>query len=168
LSQLFDDKEVVKSGRLTLSRLTVEAVDTMAGWLEGALAPDWSLAELERVVEAGEGVLISDLDAQPIGAAVVRRNAPTEEAVAVPFIAVAPGRRFRGLGGEAGLALERHLRRRLGIEKVYAPVPEQRGLAVYFWMRLGYRPLMAGESAWPLAGLNDVARAGIWLVRYAA
>jgi len=85
----------------------------------------------------------------------------------VPFISIEPSRRFRGLGGEAGLALERHLRRRLGVERVLAPVPDGRGLAVYFWLRLGYRPLTASEAPWPLVGLGPEAGSGIWMAREA-
>jgi hypothetical protein len=28
----------------------------------------------------------------------------------------------------------------LGTTRFYAPIPDGRGLAVYFWLRLGYRP----------------------------
>jgi hypothetical protein len=68
------------------------------------------------------------------------------------------------LGGEAGLALERHLRHKLGVERVYAPVPDGRGLAVYFWLRLGFRPLTRSEAPWPLVGLGDESGRGIWMV----
>jgi GNAT superfamily N-acetyltransferase len=89
---------------------------------------------------------------------------PDRASASVPLIAIDPQRRFRGLGGEAGLALERHLGS-LGIERVYAPVPEARGLAVYFWLRLGYRPLSAGDMPGPPAGLDGSPMAGIWMVR---
>src|SRR3989304_2843722 len=48
-------------------------------------------------------------------------------AASVPFIAIDPRRRFRGLGGEAALAIERDLRRKLAVDRVYAPVPDGRG-----------------------------------------
>jgi hypothetical protein len=45
-----------------------------------------------------------------------------------------------------------------GASRVYAPAPEVHGIAMYFWIRLGYRPLMRGE--WPCEH-DGVA----WLVR---
>jgi hypothetical protein len=83
----------------------------------------------------------------------------------VALLTIAPQRRFVGLGGEAALALEREIRARWGTERVYSPVPDGRGLAVYFWLRQGYRPLQTPEAPWPLAGLGDEARPGIWMLR---
>ena len=135
-------------------------------WLEAALSPDWALADLLPHVEAGRGVLISDgTTDETVGAAVVLLDVPAKQAVSVPFIAIDPSRRFRGLGGEAGLVLERYLRETHGVGAVYAPVPDGRGLAVYFWMRLGYRPLSAADAPGPLVGLTDSTRTGIWLLR---
>lgn len=36
-----------------------------------------------------------------------------------------------------------------GARAIYAPAPEQNGISVYFWIRLGYRPLPRAE--WPCA-----------------
>ena len=41
---------------------------------------------------------------------------------------------------------EREMRDR-GIRRVYVPAPEVHGIAVYFWIRLGYAPLQRRE--WP-------------------
>jgi hypothetical protein len=140
----------------------------MAPWLETSLAPDWTLPDLAGHLDTGAAVLISDHDATPIGAAVVLLDTPGRRDASIPFIGIDPQRRFRGLGGEAGLALERHLRRRFAIERVYAPVPDGRGLAVYFWLRQGYRPLTTADGPGPLAGLTPEARPGIWLLRDSA
>jgi ribosomal protein S18 acetylase RimI-like enzyme len=162
---LFEAGEVVQSGRVQLSALTAEGAAGRFGWLEAALAPEWTTADFQKNVDAGRGVLVSDADSEPIGAAVVLLGVPDGASASVPLIAIDPQRRFRGLGGEAGLALEQHLRSQLGVERVYAPVPEARGLAVYFWLRLGYRPLSAGEMPGPPAGLDGSPMAGIWMVR---
>jgi hypothetical protein len=165
VKRVFEAGEVVQSGRVQLSALTAETAGDLSGWLEAALAPEWTRGDLQVHLDAGRGVLVSDSDSEPIGAAVVLLGVPDGASASVPLIAIDPKRRFRGLGGEAGVALERHLRSRLGIERVYAPVPEARGLAVYFWLRLGYRPLSAGEAPGPPAGLNGSPMAGIWMVR---
>jgi hypothetical protein len=161
---VFEENEVVKTARLRLSRLSDTDLKAMTSWLADSLAPEWSLSDLQAAASGGRGVLVS-AGGEPMGLAVVALDAPVAGGASVPFISIAPERRFRGLGGEAGLALERQLRRKLGIERIYAPVPDGRGLAVYFWLRLGYRPLTAGEAPWPLVGLNGVSAKGIWLVR---
>jgi hypothetical protein len=162
---LFEAREVVQSGRVQLSALTAEAAAGMSGWLKAALAPEWTHADLRADLDAGGGVLMSDAGGESIGAAVVLLGVPDGASASVPLIAIDPQQRFQGLGGEAGLALERHLRSHLGVERVYAPVPEARGLAVYFWLRLGYRPLSAGDMPGPPAGLDGSPMAGIWMVR---
>ena len=154
--------------RLRLAALTPEALQQMNAWLPGALAPDWSLADLEGALPRSHAVLFEDQAGSPAGLAVVFLDRPQAEAATVAFLTIDPLRRFRGLGGEAALALERHLRERLGMGKVYAPVPDNRGLAVYFWLRLGYRPLTAAESPGPLVGLNPEPKAGIWMLRAGA
>jgi hypothetical protein len=199
VSQVFDAGEAVSTGRVRLSRLGPADVEAMSGWLASSLAPEWRVEDLAAAaVETGGGVLISDADGARIGSAVVTtsplpagipspstargsrpeglsrgRRRPTDSkpiVACVPFIAIDPVRRFRGLGGEAGLALERHLRKKLAVERVLAPVPDGRGLAVYFWLRLGYRPLTGSEAPWPLVGLglrepqSEPIR-GMWMAR---
>ena len=151
------------SGRIALAGLTTDLLPAMT-WLEGALAPEWTRADLETAVANGNGVLISDSEGVAIGVAVVLRNTPAAGGATVPFLAVDPERRFRGLGGEAGLALDAHLRSH-GFRKVYAPVPDARGLALYFWLRLGFRPLTTPESPGPLVGLSSAPVRGIWMLR---
>ncbi len=53
-----------------------------------------------------------------------------------------------GAGSGAATALLRSLGRRYGVVRTWAP--PDRGLAVYFWVRMGFRPL-AGEG--PEGGL---------------
>ena len=151
------------SGRIALAGLTTGLLPAMT-WLDGALAPEWTRADLETAVTAGNGVLISDSGGAAIGVAVVLRDVPAPGSATVPFLAVDPDRRFRGLGGEAGLALDAHLRSH-GFEKVYAPVPDGRGLAVYFWLRLGFKPLTVPDSPGPLVGLSREPVHGIWMLR---
>ena len=151
----------MQTRRLRLSALAVDGLAALP-WLAGALAPEWRLPDLEAALQSGEGVSISDAEASSIGIAVVMLTGRT---ATVPFLAIEPARRFRGLGGEAVLALERHLRARMRVETVYAPVPEARGLAVYFWLRLGYRPLLQAEEPDQRPGLGDEALRGIWLAR---
>jgi hypothetical protein len=160
----FAPNETVFSTRLQLSALDPALIESLP-WLDAALAPDWTVADLNQAVETHPGVLISDPDAYPVGLAVVQVDTPEPGAVSFLFLAIDPVRRFRGLGGEAGLIIERHIRARLGTTRFYAPIPDGRGLAVYFWLRLGYRPLVQLHSPGPLIGLTAIAPAGIWMLR---
>ncbi len=160
---------VIETPRLRLTPLSLDVYAGLSAWLEAALAPEWTLADIETAVGADNGVLISDTDGAAIGVAVVLENAPAVGCATIAFLAVDPARRFRGLGGEAGLALDRYLRER-GMQKVYVPVPDGRGLAVYFWLRLGFRPLTTStvealKAPWPPLGLTSESKPGIWMLR---
>ena len=52
----------------------------------------------------------------------------------------------RGSGTMGAVDAERELLQ-LGVRTAYAPAPEAHGIAVYFWIRLGYAPLQRSE--WP-------------------
>jgi GNAT superfamily N-acetyltransferase len=146
-----------------LSTLGIETLREMT-WLGAALTPEWTLSVLETLVAGGNGVLISDRDTSPIGVAAVRTDAPTAGSANITFLGIDPARRFRGLGGEAGLGLDRWLRGK-GYQRVYAPVPEGRGLAIYFWLRLGFRPLTTPDAPGPVTGLSGGEMPGIWMLR---
>jgi hypothetical protein len=165
MPELFKPAEALSSGpRVRLSRLDPATLDAMP-WLEAALSPEWMLEDLVAVVREHEGVLISDADGTPIGMAVVRGGWPAPRDATIAFLTVDPARRFRGLGGEAGIELERQMRGTSGFERVYAPVPEGRGLAVYFWLRLGFRPLSRAQAPGAPLGLTSDSKPGIWMVR---
>lgn len=84
---------------------------------------------------------------------------PVQSAARVDFLAVSPEKRRLGIGGRTALALERRLRGKA--ERVYTLVPSSIGLALYFWLRLGYQPLTQGE--WPAAPKS--AAPSIWMKR---
>ncbi len=86
-------------------------------------------------------------------------TSPIPTSARVDFLAVSPERRRLGIGGRAALALERRLRGKATC--VYTMVPAPIGLALYFWLRLGYQPLT--ESEWP-ATLEGSAPS-IWMKR---
>jgi hypothetical protein len=166
MTPIFSPEEAVNVGRIRLSRLTPNALREMQDWLTLSLAPDWPEYALEAATEQGHAVLIEEAaTSTAIGAAVAVLDAPQQGTAAIPFVSVDPARRYRGLGGEATLALERHLRSRFDLSSVYAPIPDWRGLAVYFWLRQGYRPVTSAEAPWPLTGLVGDPRPGIWMLR---
>ena len=84
---------------------------------------------------------------------------PIPSAARIDFLAVSPGKRRLGIGGRTALAFERRLRGKA--KSVYAPVPASIGLALYFWLRLGYQPLTKRD--WPVTPKS--ATPSIWMKR---
>jgi len=64
----------------------------------------------------------------------------------IELVALPAGASRHGTGMKAALAIEQELRARRA-SRLYAPVPGRHGIAVYFWIRLGYHPLL--RPAWP-------------------
>jgi GNAT superfamily N-acetyltransferase len=64
----------------------------------------------------------------------------------IRLVALDPAHTRRGTGMQAAAMLEQQLRRR-GVRAIDAATSESHGISIYFWIRLGYRPLMRGE--WP-------------------
>ena len=156
--------EALKTERLTIRAAVPSDFEDASSWLETSLQPEWHFEDFTGQVEAGNAVKIEDLSEELIGAAIVLCDQPQSGCASIPFISIVPARRFAGLGGEAGIAIEKRLRR-AGYECIFAPVPDGRGLAVYFWLRLGFRALLRSDAPWPLPGLDGGNIEGIWMVR---
>ena len=82
---------------------------------------------------------------------------PAQHAARVDFLAVLPERRRLGIGGQAAISLECHLRDKA--RRVYTFVPASIGLALYFWLRLGYQPLT--QADWPAP--PETGPQGVWM-----
>jgi ribosomal protein S18 acetylase RimI-like enzyme len=164
VSGFLADAGVIETPRLRLEIATLAHFEDCAAWIEAALKPEWTLSDLAGWLDSGNTVAVLDRDGALAGLAAVALHRPVYGAAVIPFLAIQPERRYRGLGGEAALAIERRLRRN-GYDSVFACVPDTRGLAVYFWLRLGFRPLLRADAPWPLMSLGEVAPAGIWMLR---
>jgi GNAT superfamily N-acetyltransferase len=100
---------------------------------------------------------IIERDGERAGVLIYRLHARKRGAAIIELIATPPAYARRGSGMKAAALLEDELRAR-GVREIFAPAPAAHGIAMYFWIRLGYRPLK--RDAWPCAR-EDVA----WLVR---
>lgn len=136
-------------------------VAALSTWLPHAAAQidcdRWSEAGALDAAIAQQHVLVGDED----GASALLEyatDAPERGAAQVRFMAVAPDCRRLGIGGRTALALERRLTR--SMSKIYVRMPERLGLALYFWLRVGYRPLT--QRDWPVAPDGAIAT---WIVR---
>lgn len=145
--------------------------DADAAWLDGWLAPvAVSVGYDEIDGERPGSSLIERLRAGPslrariivrdrgdVGLVVYRVGAPKRGSAIIEIIGTPPEQARRGSGMGAAALAEDELSV-AGVRTVYAPAPATHDIATYFWIRLGYRPLV--RAAWPCE------RAGVgWLVR---
>ncbi len=77
----------------------------------------------------------------PIGVLEYRIDDPAGGSVTIVWVALAEGARRWGLGVDAVLQFEVEVVRRWGVRRFRADVDTRYGLALYFWLRLGYRPV---------------------------
>jgi GNAT superfamily N-acetyltransferase len=84
-------------------------------------------------------------------------DTPRRGAARIDLLAVAPDKRRLGIAGRAAIALEKRLARTT--KQIYVAVPSTIGLALYFWLRLGYRPLI--QRDWPA----PIEANSTWMVR---
>ena len=134
-------------------------IDRLATWLpdvaERARCLRWTSPDALHEAIGSLHALTND-DASAFIA--FQSGVPQPNAAQVDFLAVEPEQRRLGIGGRMALGVERRLRGKA--IRLYALVPASIGLALYFWLRLGYRPLAGKES--PAIPSRD---ASVWMVR---
>ena len=134
-------------------------VERLAAWLpavaEEAQCPRWTPPDALHEAIGGLHVLTNDDRSAFIA---FQTAAPEADAAQVDFLAVVPGQRRLGIGASMALGVERRLKSKA--ERLYALVPASIGLALYFWLRLGYRPLARKDSP-PMPSSNT----SVWMVR---
>jgi len=106
-------------------------------WLRGRLARERHLR-----------VAVIERDGRAAGVIAYRMRAPRRNAAMIELVATSPSEARRGTGTAAAALVQEFLRTE-GVRVAYAPAPAVHGIDVYFWIRLGYRPLPRGE--WPCA-----------------
>ncbi len=85
-------------------------------------------------------------DGAPAGVVVYTLHRPSRGSATIDLVATPADQARRGAGMTAARLVEGEMRA-AGISRVYAQAPAAHGIAVYFWIRLGYRPLL--RPAWP-------------------
>ena len=132
-------------------------------WLPSAAASVGSdLSDAASLRQRGRHALVIERDGDAVGAVAYALHRPKRGAAIVEMIATPPEHARRGSGMAAATLLESMLRD-AGVRTVYAPSPERHGIAMYFWIRLGYRPLLRRD--WPCTR-DSVACDGVaWLTR---
>lgn len=127
-------------------------------WLDDWLPPVAASAGYRwdgRTDSADRDTRIIERDGERVGAVILR--APAAARAIIDLLAAPPQHARRGAGMQAAILLEHELRAR-GVREIIAPAPEAHGIAMYFWIRLGYAPL--AREQWPCT------QAGVaWMVR---
>lgn len=123
----------------------------LRGWLPAVAASvGYDVAWMRG--DAGDGdarvVRVIVRDDVAVGVVVYRVDAPRELCAIVEFVGTPAAEARRGAGMRAAALVEDELRVRR-VRTVFAPVASMHGISMYFWIRLGYRPLLRGE--WPCA-----------------
>jgi hypothetical protein len=91
-----------------------------------------------REESGSPGYVITDLRGEKVGS--IDYSVNDAGWLDVRWIELAAQHRRWGLGAEAVRLLEVKTAERWGVKGVRAHVPRDVGLALYFWLRLGYRP----------------------------
>jgi hypothetical protein len=139
---------------ITLRPLVAEDAAWLDTWLV-AVAASVGYSELTQdeagkalFVRAGEDndvrARIIERDGADVGLIVWRRRGA--DAAIIEFVGTPPLQARRGSGMAAAALIEREMRD-AGVRAIFAPAPAVHGIAMYFWIRLGYRPLL--QSDWP-------------------
>ncbi|MEX1253565.1 MAG: GNAT family N-acetyltransferase [Dehalococcoidia bacterium] len=135
-------------------------VESLSAWLpDAAKSIDCErFADPGALRAAGAADILVAIEEDPAGVLQCEIGSPLPDAANVRALFVAPQRRRLGIGGRAALALEQRLAKKA--ERIYVAVPAELGLVLYFWLRLGYRPLTQAE--WPAPPERSPST---WIVR---
>jgi ribosomal protein S18 acetylase RimI-like enzyme len=157
--------------RVRLRPITAADAESVNSWLPEAVAaihgrgtiPDPSLS-LEALIEAWDHVLpagtafVGELSGG-LAVGLLRARTSNPARLVIDALTVRADQRNLGYGQEMVFALEESFEQ-VGA-KVYVGVPRSNGLAIYFWLRTGYRPLYPPRAEWP----DDPDPALFWMTR---
>jgi hypothetical protein len=133
---------------IALRRVRTSDASWIDSWLEPvAVSVGFSACDAASLIaDPARTVAVITRDGRPVGLIAHRLGAP--DSAIIELVATPPEKARAGAGMRAAALLEAMLHMR-GVNTIFAPVPEVHGIAMYFWIRLGYRPLLRGD--WPRA-----------------
>jgi len=138
-----------------LSPLLEHDIEAIAHWYDKAVVLAGSPVPLNDLLDSTSHrrtlALTDGTRQEPAGLMVVAVNDPEHSWATVNLLAIA---RYdeRDVAALAVALLEAHLRGEAS--HIRAAVPLEVGLALYFWLRLGYRPVVSGERLWMISDLD--------------
>jgi RimJ/RimL family protein N-acetyltransferase len=95
-------------------------------------------------------------DGSPVGIVEHRVEDPADGWATFGTIVMSDGQRGWGYGSEAVHLIEERLLKREGVRRFGARIDKRIGLALYFWLRRGYRPARPDEAFWPNQKSDDI------------
>ena len=101
-------------------------------------------------------VVVRKSDGSPVGIVEHRMSDRAEGWATFGTIVMSDGQRGWGYGSEAVHLIEEHLLKRKDVRRFRARVDRRIGLALYFWLRQGYRPARSDEAFWPGQNSDDI------------
>lgn len=153
-----------------MSRIALRALEPgddgqINPWLPEAAAAAQGSRQLDAALVIEQFVLQVDVAAEvlvvarvssqePCGLLVLSATDKVAPSPRIDFLAIAAGERNLGLGAEAAYAVERRVNRR----PLFVRIPRNNGWAIYFWMRIGYRP-------WYPRSIDSATGDATWMVR---
>jgi hypothetical protein len=148
----------MREGRVTLRAIADDDLAAVEAWwpeaaatVQGFTTPA-DTSELHDLIEASHATLVVALGNDPTPIGLLAYVLPAEGWLEFRFVALAAGRRGWGYGAEAVQAVEAS-----GLaERFTADVHAANGLALYFWLRMGYRPASPAELTWREADPDDM------------
>ena len=145
--------------RVSIRRITEDDLDSVGFWYEEAATTAYDDVSLEDRCRAkarsGLMAIVLPENNESIGLIEYRAGEPQAGWLTVPFIALAKAYRGWGYGSEAVRLLEGWAIRERIAERFHAEVDVRNGLGLYFWLRLGYRPVAAEEGRAVLVMVRD-------------
>jgi hypothetical protein len=151
------------TGKIVLREFAAEDAVWLDAWLPSvAEVVGYQAASSDALQERlrTEGTLRARVIArgtQPVGLVVYRLRAPNRTSAQFDLVAV-PALHARNGAGMVACALAEEEMAATGARTLYAPAAGKHGISMYFWIRLGFAPLMRPQ--WPCER-EDVA----WLRR---
>lgn len=142
-----------RAARVRLRPIKRSDFTQIEGWYDDALALAHAERGLEqRFVDAKESgcdlLAIEAHGGEIIGLLDYRLHEPAQNWQTIVYIGMATGRRGFGYGSEAVRALEAWAVKSHKITSFMAEIAPQNGLALYFWLRVGYHPAAQEETGW--------------------
>lgn len=96
--------------------------------------------------ERGLRVSVIERDGERVGLVAYTLNAPKRASARFDLVATPAEHARKGAGMIAAALVEDEMRAS-GVRLAYAPAAAMHGISMYFWIRLGYAPLLKTE--WP-------------------
>ena len=146
---------MVAGSPAVLRPLRESDVEAIARWCAKPIVLAGSPVPLRDLLDSTDRrrtlVMVEEKTQAPAGLVIVALDDPEPGWATVNLLAIAR-QEERDVAALGVVLLEAHLRGEA--RHIRAAVPLDVGLALYFWLRLGYRPVVSGRGLWMISHLD--------------